>query len=144
MKKIQDYDANIDLSKHSKRINELSKEWAILAYRSRMGIFDVIEVLLKAHAVLNDRIEICEDDFEFLKMVEPLIIDKTAPHQHEILKMYLKGSSHREICAGLQKEEESYKSYVSKVIHTAIERGIICKMKPFEAEIEQEVGEEHE
>ena len=125
IKKIKDYDANADLSAYAPRINELSKRWAILGYRNRMGMFDNIEVLLKAHAVLNGRSRLCEDDFIFLDMVEPFIIDQTAPNQHQILLNYQMGMGVKDNCVNLGKDFENYKSYVYKVIKLAKDRGVI-------------------
>jgi len=125
IKKIKDYDANADLSAYAERINELSKRWAILGYRNRMGMFDNLEVLLKAHAVLNGRSKLCEDDFVFLNLVEPYIIDQTAPNQHNILLYHQMGMSAKDICLKLEKEYDKYKSYVYNVIKLAKDRGVI-------------------
>jgi hypothetical protein len=138
---IKDYDADMDLSKHAERIEELSKKWAILSYRSRMGTFDMIEMLLKSHAVLNDRKELCEDDFKFLECVEPYLIDGTAKQQHKILMMYQKGVDVKDICIGLCRDPNTYKAYVYRVIDLAVMRGIIDEMP---GTLEQEIDEEED
>jgi len=134
--KIKEFEANMDMKKYYDRIKCVTDDWSILNYKDRNRTMDVVEGLLKSHACLNGRSSIVDDDFEFLNMVRPFLIDKLAPNQHHILKMHLMGKNNLEIAKELRpnvvldkNKDHPYRAYVSRVVKTAINRGIIFRKK---------------
>jgi len=123
--KLKDYELNEDLGKYGEKITKYSKKFSFLSYRSILGTHDIVEALLKSHACLNERHFLHDDDFKFLDMIVPYLIDLTATNQHIIVRMANNGLSQKEICENLGKDSTTYQSYVSKVIKTAKLRGIL-------------------
>lgn len=121
--KLKDYELETDLEKYGNRIVDISSKFSILNYRSRFGMNDCVEALLKAHACLNERTTLNEDDFKFLEMLEPYLIDLTAPKQHKIIKLYLEKWSIGQINDELYNYNN--KEYINKVIRIAKDRGVI-------------------
>lgn len=123
--KMKDYELNSDLKNLREKIASIVKEFSILNFHSALGMHDLVESALKAHAVLNGRDKIMEDDFDFLKLIENYLIDPTAPNQHLIIKYYLDNKGYKKICELLGKEYDSYGKYVRDTIKKARYRGII-------------------
>jgi len=122
--KLKDYELETDLNKYGDRITQISNKYSILNFRSRIGMNDVVEAMLKSHACLNKRTKLNEDDFKFLEMLEPFLIDISAPNQHKIILLHLQGKNISEINSEIYSGRDN-RDYIRKTIQTAKFRGIV-------------------
>ena len=112
-------------NEYKKLLIDYAERYSVLSGKSKIGCFDQILCLMKSHLVFNERLVIIDDDLKLLKMLEPYLINPSAPNRHKIIGFYKQGRSVKDICLLLGKEFDSYKSYVYKVLNTARERGVV-------------------
>ena len=112
-----------------KRYEEVFKGLAIdfsaLSLRSFLGSFDVVKALAQAHASLNQRTKIIQDDLDAIKLARDYLINPMSPNENRIIRLFRQGKNYTDICLILGKEPKSYKPFVSRVVRRAKERGTI-------------------
>lgn len=114
----------IDLKNHMNTIISYAKRWVGFSLRSFLGIGDQIKALLCSHAVLNDRDYICQDDFDFLNLVEPYLVNPNRSNASRIIVWTRQGYKPEDIRLMLN-AEKSYLNYIYKVIAKAKLKGLI-------------------
>ena len=112
--------------KYFEKIRVLSRRFSYPTLKTQIGCQDLVTATLCAHAALNNRDEIHDDDFTFLKMIEPYLTDPFSPNEGKIVEYYDHGLSYRQICRKLGKTEH-YLGQVQRVIDRAALRGVIVK-----------------
>lgn len=115
----------IDLQKHITTITTFAKRWVGFSLRSFLGIGDQIKSLLCSHAVLNNRNEICQDDFDFLNLIEPYLINPTKSNAHRIITWTRLGYKPEDIRLMLN-ADKGYLRYIYKVIANAKLKGLLA------------------
>lgn len=103
---------------------EIAKDFSALSLKSFIGTYDQLVALVHAHASLNRRDYMCQDDIDFVKSLESYVNDFTAPNQGKIVQLSQNGHSQRDICLILGMNPERYKPYVSRVLKKAKLRGL--------------------
>jgi hypothetical protein len=111
-------------SHYLKLIKIRAKEFSYLSLRSFIGCQDVIKALVRAHAALNKRKHLCTDDFYFLSLIKPYLINPFNPHEGKMIKLRAQGLSYREICKAIGNNKKSH-AQVKRVIDKAKIRGIL-------------------
>lgn len=104
---------------------EFAKDYSVLSMKSINGSFDQIRNLAIAHACLNERDKIIDEDVELLRMVKPYLENPFALNQSKIIEYHKQGRSITDICVLLGKMPETYKAYVYRVLKKAKERGVV-------------------
>lgn len=124
--KVEDIETNVKpIPKHYlKLIEKLAREFSYISMRSFVGCQDLIKGLARAHAALNKRTDVCSDDFEFVLLVEPYLVDPFSKYVGQIIEHRAQGYSYREICRKIGKDE-NYKDQVGAVCRLAQLRGIL-------------------
>jgi len=115
----------VEIDKNYKEVLiDYAKRFSVLSVKGFNSCHDVVLAIVRSHAALNNRNYICDDDIEMLRITENFLNNPFAPNESKIIEFYKQGRSYREICMLLGKDE-GYKSYVSRVVKKAKERGII-------------------
>jgi hypothetical protein len=104
-----------------------AREFSYLSLRSYVGCQDLIKGLVQAHAALNQRSEICTDDFALLSLVKPYLIDPFSPYEGQVVKLRASGLSYREIQERIGKN--NYLRQIQRVVSKATIRGILAPEK---------------
>ncbi len=104
---------------------QISEDLAILSGKSLFGTDDQIKAIAVAHAYLNGRSEICQDDVDFITSLRQYYNNPFAPNEHKIIQFAKEGRSQKDICLLLNMSPEKYRPYVSRVIKTAKLRGLL-------------------
>jgi len=112
--------------KYLERIRAFSRRFSYPTLKTQIGCQDLVTATLCAHAALNNRDEICDDDFTFLRMVEPYLTDPFSSNEGKIVEYYDRGLSYRRICRKLGKTG-NYLGQVQRVVDRAALRGVIVK-----------------
>lgn len=103
-------------------LNEIGNIYSALALRTPSSFCDGLKAFCISHAVINGRDHVCNDDFlvitELKKHIEMI---GNAP---KIIALHKQGLKIREICKALNKNADTYSSFVSKTIKKAEARGI--------------------
>lgn len=110
-------------SKYTKLIQYQAKELSYISLKGFMGCKDLIQGTLRAHAALNNRQEVCDDDFEFLSLIKDFLTNPYCPYDGEIVKYAAQGLSYREICRKIGKP--NHINYVYSLVQKARIRGIL-------------------
>ena len=106
-------------------LTEIASTAACLAMKSFAGTDDQLKSLASAHAALNSREKMIEEDVFFIKSLMPYFSNPFAPNEFKIVRLAQEGRSQKDICLLLDKDVDGYQPYVSKVIKTAKERGLV-------------------
>ena len=131
---IDDIETNIKPipKRYLKWIKINAKKFSYLSLQTYVGCQDLIKALVRAHAALNQRNEVCIDDFALVSMVEPYLVNPFSPYEGRIVELWAEGNmSSRALCKAIGKSE-NYHTQVERVIEKARLRGIL----PPEAENE--------
>lgn len=115
--------ANVE--EYKKALVSLAKDFSAISLRSFLGCADQVEALAISHAVLNGRFWLCEDDLEVVRMAREYIANPLSLIKPRIVNLYQQGRTQRDICLLLNKDYESYRPHVSRVLQEAKVRGII-------------------
>jgi hypothetical protein len=103
------------------------KRWRILGgYLSTSGLFDMVKSAAIAYAILSGRRKITHAEYRFLDMLEPYLRNPNESVKLKILELAHQGRSIHDICSMLDKEYESYRPFVSKVIREYRRRGVLA------------------
>lgn len=124
---IDDIETNLNPipKRYLKWIKIKANEFSYLSLRTFVGCQDLIKALARAHAALNQRKEVCIDDFAFVSMVKPYLIDPFNPYEGQIVELWAESNlNSREICRAIGKTE-NYHTQVERVIEKARLRGIV-------------------
>ena len=109
---------------YKKVLIDYAKEFSVLSVKSFNSCNDTVNAIVKSHAILNNRDYVCDDDIEILKITEKFLSNPFAPNESKIIKFYKQGKTYTDIC-NLLGRDEGYKSYISRVIKKAKERGVV-------------------
>jgi len=122
---LDDIETNIQaIPKHYLKLIEiLAKEFSYLSLRSYVGCQDLIKGLVRAHAALNNRDEVCSDDFALVSLIKGYLIDPFNPHEGRIVKLIAEGVSYREIERMIGKK--NYLRQIQRIVRKAQIRGIL-------------------
>jgi hypothetical protein len=105
------------------RLLVIAKIYACLGLRAVMGVVDQLEALVLAHAYLNKRNYLCDDDIIFVEALKPFINNPFAPNEGKIVEFYKLGMSAKQINDNLG-GNESYLQYVYRIIKKVKMRGV--------------------
>ena len=111
-------------SEYLETIQHQAREFSYLSLKGYIGCQDTIKGILRAHAALNKRHDICNDDLMLLSMIKPHLTNPFSPNEGKIVKYAAQGLSYRNICALIGKDK-NYVRYVYSVVEKARLRGII-------------------
>lgn len=114
----------MNLKEYRPVLSSLAKDYSALSMRSFLGCVDQVEALASSHAVLNDRFWLCEDDLEIVRLARDYLSNPASPNKSKIIQMHKQGRSQSDICLLLNRNYESYRPFVSKVLKEAKLRGI--------------------
>jgi hypothetical protein len=104
-------------------IQEQAQEISYQSLKGFIACQDLIKGLLKAHASLNQRCEICDDDLMLLDMIKPYLTNPFSPYEGQIVKLRAQGLSYNKIQEAIGKK--NYRRQIQKVIQKAQIRGIL-------------------
>jgi hypothetical protein len=124
--KIKLYKRDTDMTGYMTQLEQIVETFSILSCKSLFGTDDQVKSLVAAHACLNGRKELVQDDIDFLLSLEPYYNNPFAPNEAKILKLYTQGKNQKEICVSLGQNPSKYQPYVSRVIRTGKMRGVIA------------------
>jgi len=106
-----------------KLIKIQAREFSYLSLRSFIGCQDLIKGIVRAHASLNNRQEVCADDFALVSMIKGYVVNPFSPYEGKIVKYRAQGLSYRDICKKIGKP--NYVHQVQTVVKKAQIRGIL-------------------
>jgi hypothetical protein len=110
-------------SKYLPIIRLIAQEFSYLTFNSIIACQDLIKGLLRAHASLNKRSEVCMDDVKVVLMVRPYLVNPQSPHEGLIVKYRAQGLSVRDIAKKIGKV--NYNQQIQRVIKKAELRGVL-------------------
>jgi len=91
--------------------------------RSFVGCQDTIKAIVRAHAALNKRKQLCTDDFYIVTLIKPYLINPFSPYEGQIVKLRAQDLSYREIQKKIGKK--NYLGQIQRVVKRAQIRGIL-------------------
>ena len=100
-----------------------AREFSYLSMRSFVGSQDIIKAIVRAHAALNKRKQLCTDDFYIVTLIKPYLINPFSPYEGQIVKLRAQGLSYREIQEKIGKK--NYVHQIQRVVKKAQIRGIL-------------------
>jgi hypothetical protein len=100
-------------------------DYSILNLISLGRAQDAVFGMARAHAALNRRKEVNQDDVDFVKMMRRYIRNPMSPNKPMILELYREGRTQHDICLVLGEDPKSYRPFVSRAIREAKQRGLI-------------------
>jgi hypothetical protein len=115
---------DINTENYNRVINEYGERWSALAGSPINRITDQVKALARAHAALNGRDEICRDDIWLLRVTESYVSNPFRSSAAKIRELHQQGRSVKDICLLLDKDPDSYKTTVSKVLSEAKMKGV--------------------
>ena len=80
------------------KISEISQNFAVLSCKSFFGVADQIKSICSAHACLNGRGEVTQDDMNFINSLLPYMNNPFAPNEHKIIMFARQGRTQKDIC----------------------------------------------
>ena len=104
-------------------VKHLAKEFSYLSLNSQVGCQDIIKAVLRAHASLNKRSQVCMDDVRFVLRIKPYLVNPFSPFEGLIVKYRAKGLSISQIEQKIGKS--NYRQQIQRVIKKAELRGIL-------------------
>ena len=113
-----------NFSEYNERIIKVATFWSEMTNKSLPSCYDQVKAIVRAHALLNKRNMILEDEFEFLSLVEPNIV---APDdkKKKILTLYRQNKNYDDICKELGENPDTFQGQISRVIKDFKQRGVI-------------------
>jgi len=122
---IDDIETNIqDIPPHFLKLIEIqAREFSYLSLQSYVGCQDLIKGLVRAHAALNKRKEVCTDDFALVSYVKEFLVNPFSPYEGQIVKLRAQGLSYRSIEKAIGKS--NYLHQIYEVVKKAQLRGIL-------------------
>lgn len=121
---VDDIEVDVEIPREYLRIiQHLANEFSYDSLTSPMACQDLIKALLRAHAALNKRSEVCVDDLVVLMRIRPFLRNPFSPFEGQIVRLRAKGLSIKEICKAIGKG--NYEQQVQRVIKKAELRGIL-------------------
>lgn len=84
-------------SHYLKLIKIQARDFSYLSMRSFIGSQDIIKALVRAHAALNKRKQLCTDDFYVVSLIKPYLINPFLPYEGLVVKLRAQGLSYRQI-----------------------------------------------
>jgi hypothetical protein len=101
------------------RITTIAKEWkAFIMSPSLPRVFDKIKALVCSHALLNGRDYLCDDEWKFLDLLRPHIMNPVKKGKDfEIVRLYMQSMKVKDIA-----KELGYSPNSLKVVYNVIER----------------------
>ncbi|MGA2971726.1 MAG: hypothetical protein ABSE39_03765 [Candidatus Bathyarchaeia archaeon] len=118
------------------RFDEYARRWRILgAYSSSSSLFDMINSIAVAYAILSAHRRITSAEYRILDMVEPRLRNPNETVKLTILELAHQGRSTRDICNILNQDYDSYRPFISRVIADYRQRGI---MSPYAQSLTQD------
>jgi hypothetical protein len=122
--KIEDITRKVEIpSKYLTIVRHLAQEFSYLTLSSQVACQDLIKGLMRTHAALNKRNEVCMDDVKLVLMVRPYLVNPMSPYEGLIVKYRANGLSVRGIAKKLGKL--NYNQQIQRVIRKAELRGIL-------------------
>lgn len=121
---VDDIETNVQIpKKYFAAITAISREYSYLSMKTFVGCQDTVKGVIRAHASLNKRKEVCTDDFMFVLMLKKYLMN---PHNPEglIVKLRAQGLSISDICLRIGKTP-NYRQQVQRVLEKARLRGIL-------------------
>lgn len=109
--------------KYQNLITYLAREFSYSSLKTFIGCQDLIKATLKAHASLNKRNTVCEDDIKFVRMIQDYLTNPFSPYEGLVIRYKAQGFSIRDICKKIGKP--NYGNQAEKIIHKAQLRGIL-------------------
>jgi hypothetical protein len=120
-------DIETDIQEIPSRYLELIKiearKLSYLTMRSFVSCEDIIKAIMRAHAALNKRNYVCEDDLYIVTLIEPYLINPFSRYEGQIVKLRAQGLSYREIQEKIGKK--NYLRQIQRVVKKAQIRGIL-------------------
>ena len=110
-------------SHYLKLIRIHAREFSYLSMRSFVGCQDTIKAIMRAHAALNKRNYVCEDDLYVVTLIKPYLINPFSRCEGQIVKLRAQGLSYREIEEKIGKR--NYLRQIQRVVKKAQIRGIL-------------------
>lgn len=110
-------------SHYLKLIKIQARQFSYLSMRSFVGSQDIIKAIVRAHAALNKRKQLCTDDFYIVTLIKPYLINPFSPYEGQIVKLRAQGLSYREIQEKIGKK--NYLRQIQRVVKQAQIRGIL-------------------
>ncbi len=107
-------------------LGQISVDFAILSCKSYLRVYEQVKSLAIAHASLNGRNELCQDDVDFLMSLRQYLNNPSAPNESKIIQFANEGRSQKDICLLLNMSPSTYQPYISKVLRTAKLRGLLA------------------
>ena len=104
-------------------IQRQAREYSYLSLKGFIGCQDLIKGIVRAHAALNKRQEICDDDFKLLSMIKPCLTNPFSPYEGQIVKLRAQGFSYNKIQEAIGKK--NYRRQIQRVVEKAQIRGIL-------------------
>jgi hypothetical protein len=130
MIRVEDVVSRVEIpSTHLRIVKHLAQEYSYNSLNSPVACQDLIKGTLRAHASLNRRTEVCEDDVIFVAEVRPYLRNPFSPYEGMIVKLSAQGLGTGEICRTIRKPD-TYKQQVLRVIRKAELRGILDVQSP--------------
>lgn len=123
--RMRDCEMDTDLVIYKDRIYDIAVDFALRNNKSQTRMHDQVIAMLKSHALLNERKNIEEDDFEFLELIAPYITDDLQDDRYEIVRHSRKGLKANEIAVMLGYNEDFQKRKIYSTISSARKRGIL-------------------
>jgi hypothetical protein len=135
---IDDIETDIqEIPSHFLKLIEIqAREFSYLSVRSFVGCQDIIKAIMRAHAALNKRKQLCTDDLYVVTLIKPYLTNPFSLYEGQIVKLRSQGLSYREIQEKIGKK--NYLRQIEKVVKKAQIRGIL----PVEAKLDQTMENE--
>jgi hypothetical protein len=104
-------------------IKHLAMEFSYDSLNSPISCQDLIKAIMRAHAALNKRSQVCVDDLVLITRIQPYLTNPFSPYDGKIVRLRAQGLSIDEICKAIGKG--NYRQHVQRVIEKAKLRGIL-------------------
>jgi len=127
--KLKDYQMDTDLYSYRDRIYDFCIDFSMRNDKGLARMHDHIEAMLKAHACLNERKNLEEDDFEFVELVAPYLIDNIFEERYDIYRLARRGMKPVEIAEVIGFTTDAQLQLIYKSINRARIRGVLPPKK---------------
>ena len=108
------------------RFDDYAKRWRILGgYSSSSSLFDMIKSVAVAYAILSGHRKVTVAEYKYLDMLEPYLRDPEGGVRTTILELTHQGRSKKDICQILNKDPETYRPFVSRVLSEYRKKGTL-------------------
>jgi hypothetical protein len=108
------------------RFDEYAKRWRVLGgYATTSRLFDMVKSITVAYAILSDHQSIGENEYRFLNVMESYVRSPFEPVRTQILELAHQGRSVRDICLMMNRNYDSFRPYICRVLKEARLRGVL-------------------